>query len=73
MKTFGWQVGVTYGSGRPGGLDYPYFVTLLEEMESNGMNLLSLMMQSYGYFDPDHDGYAWPVRNAALKHYQDTG
>ncbi len=71
MQYFGWQVGVTYGSGRPGGLDYPYFVTLLDEMESNGMNILSLMMQSYNYYDPLHDGYCWPVQNPSLALYRD--
>lgn len=71
MQYFGWQVGVTYGSGKPGGLDYPHFILLLEEMESNGMNLLSLMMQSYSFYDPLHDGYCWPVQNPALAYYRD--
>jgi len=68
----GWQVGITYQSGRPQGLDRDYFMRLLDEMASQRMNLLSLMMMSYGYFDPEHDGYAWPVQNPALQHYQDT-
>ncbi len=71
MKYFGWQVGVTYGSGRPGGLDYAYFVNLLDEMAANSMNMLSLMMQSYGFYDYLHDGYSWPVRNPALAWYRD--
>jgi glycosyl hydrolase family 10 len=72
MQKFGWQVGVTYHSKRPHGLDYEYFINLLNEMEENNMNLLSLMMLSYGYFDPTHDGYCWPVSNPKLKCYQDT-
>ncbi|MFX0099463.1 MAG: hypothetical protein ACFFCS_07770 [Candidatus Hodarchaeota archaeon] len=67
----GWQVGITYGCNRPGGLDHGYMSSLLDEMEDNGMNLLSLMMLSYGYFDPEHDGYCWPVKNPKLKCYKD--
>jgi len=55
----------------PAGLDRDYLLRLLDEMAVNRMNLLSLMMQSYGYFDPAHDGYAWPVRNPRLLPYQD--
>jgi hypothetical protein len=72
LRYVGWQVGVTYQSGRPQGLDRDYLLRLLDEMASHRMNLLSLMMQSYGYYDPDHDGYAWPVRAPALRHYQDA-
>ncbi|MHA1683475.1 MAG: hypothetical protein ACTSUE_21225 [Promethearchaeota archaeon] len=68
----GWQVGVTYGSRRPGGVDKNYMLQLLDEMERHGMNLLSLMMISYGFFDPEHDGYPWPVKNPRLKPYQDN-
>jgi hypothetical protein len=68
----GWQVGVTYQSGRPQGLDRDYFLRLLDEMASRRMNLLSLMMLSYGCYEPEHDGYAWPVRNRALQYYQDS-
>ncbi len=71
MQFFGWQVGVTYGSGRPGGLDHAYFMNLLDEMATNGMNMLSLMMQSYSFYDALHDGYCWPVRNPALAWYRD--
>ncbi len=72
LRYVGWQAGVTYQSGRPQGLDRDYFLRLLDEMAVQRMNLLSLMMLSYGYFDPEHDGYVWPVRNPALKHNQDS-
>nr|MDO8110579.1 hypothetical protein [Candidatus Sigynarchaeota archaeon] len=68
----GWQVGITYQSGRPGGLDHAYMRTLLHEMASHRMNLLSIMMQSYAYYDPQHDGYAWPCQNPKLAWYRDT-
>ena len=71
LQYLGWQVGVTYQSMAPEGLDRDHFLRLLDEMASNRMNLLSLMMQSYGYFDPDHDGYAWPVQNPKLQPYRD--
>jgi hypothetical protein len=40
-------------------------------MHDHGMNYLSLMMQSYAYFDPAHDGYVWPVTNPSLAGYID--
>ena len=40
----GWQVGLTYQSGRPQGLDRDYLMPLLDEMAAHRMNLLSLMM-----------------------------
>ena len=72
LRYVGWQVGVTYQSDRPQGLDRDHFLRLLDEMAAHRMNLLSLMMLSYGYYDPEHDGYAWPVQNPALKCYQDA-
>jgi hypothetical protein len=71
MQFLGWQVGLTYMAPQRGGLDKPYFLALLKEMADHGMNLLSIMMQSYGYFDPGHDGYAWPVQNPKLACYLD--
>ncbi len=58
-------------SGRPAGLDQDYFTRLIDEMDAQGMNLLSIMMQSYGFYDPAHDGYCWPVRNPSLAPYID--
>lgn len=72
LRYVGWQVGLTYQSERPEGLDRDYFLRLLDEMAAQRMNLLSIMMLSYGYYDPGHDGYAWPVRHPALQHYQDA-
>lgn len=72
LKYLGWQVGITYQTPEPGGLDRDYMMRLLDEMSENGMNLLSLMMISYGYYDPNHDGYCWPVRNPKLRHYWDS-
>ncbi len=71
IRYAGWQVGLTYQSDRPQGLDRDYLMRLLDEMAAEKMNLLSLMMQSYAYFDPGHDGYAWPVQNPALHPYTD--
>jgi hypothetical protein len=71
FKYLGWQVGLTYNCGHPGGLTYAYMYNLLDEMAAHRMNLLSIMMQSYGYFDLDHDGYCWPVQNPKLEPYRD--
>ena len=72
LRHLGWQVGVTYQSMTPGGLNRDYLLRLLDEMAANRMNMLNLMMQSYGYFDPDHDGYAWPVQHPRLQPYRDV-
>ncbi|MBN2024114.1 MAG: hypothetical protein JW809_15125 [Pirellulales bacterium] len=71
LRWAGWQVGMTYQSPQPGGMTRDGLMRLVDEMAEHRMNLLSLMMQSYGYFDPGHDGYAWPVRNETLKPYRD--
>ncbi len=71
IQYVGWQVGVTYQAHDPGGVSRDYFMRLLDEMATNRMNMLSLMMLSYAFFDPMHDGYCWPVRNEKLKHYRD--
>jgi hypothetical protein len=68
----GWILGLTYGTKTPGGIDYQHCIHLLDEMHHNRMNLLSVMMQSYGFFDPMHDGYAWPVQHPKLQCYLDT-
>jgi len=67
LRYVGWQVGVTYQSPEPGGMSRDDLLRLLDEMAAQRMNLLSLMMLSYAYFDPNHDGYGWPVQNAKLK------
>ncbi len=35
------------------------------------MNLLSLMLTTYSYFDPDHDGFCWLVRRKGLRSYRE--
>ena len=72
IKYVGWQIGVTYQAPDPHGLSRDYLLRLLDEMAANRMNLLSLMMISYGVFDAVHDGYCWPVRNEKLRHYRDA-
>jgi hypothetical protein len=67
LKYVGWQVGVTYQATAPGGMTRDELMRLLDEMVAQRMNLLSLMMLSYRYFDANHDGYCWPVRNPKLK------
>ncbi len=67
LKYLGWQVGLTYQAPMPSGLNHDYLIRLLDEMNKNGMNMLSLMMISYGYYDPNHDGYCWPVQNSKLR------
>ncbi|MGD9128070.1 MAG: hypothetical protein PVH19_11895, partial [Planctomycetia bacterium] len=63
----GWQVGITYQTKEPGGMTRDDLMRLLDEMAKHRMNLLSLMMLSYGVFDATHDGYCWPVKNPKLK------
>jgi len=46
LRYVGWQIGVTYQSDKPQGLDRDYFLRLLDEMASHRMNLLSIMMLS---------------------------
>lgn len=67
----GWQIGITYEADMPSGNTLPKMVALLDEMACNGMNILSLMMTSYAYFDPAHDGFAWPVQNKRLECFRD--
>ncbi|NMC08335.1 MAG: hypothetical protein GYA24_24220, partial [Candidatus Lokiarchaeota archaeon] len=62
---------MSYCAPEPGGVTYDHLHGLLHEMHDHGMNYLSLMMQSYAYFDPVHDGYAWPVQNPGLAAYID--
>lgn len=67
----GWQVGITYESASPQGNSLEKMLRLLDEMAQGGMNLLSLMMTSYAYFDPSHDGFSWPVKNESLECFRD--
>lgn len=72
MKYVGWQVGVTYQAKAPGGLSRDDLMHLLDDMARHRMNLLSLQMISYAHFDPNHDGYCWPVTNPRLKPLWDS-
>jgi hypothetical protein len=72
MKHLGWLVGVTYQAASRGGVTREHLLRLLDEMAGGGMNLLDLMMLSFAWFDPGHDGYCWPVRNERLRHYWDA-
>ncbi|MBN1584614.1 MAG: hypothetical protein JXA89_28160 [Anaerolineae bacterium] len=66
----GWQVGINYQA--PGqGVDWPSLKQVIDRSTDAGMNLISLMMVSYGYYCPEHDGYAWPVSNPRLAPLQD--
>ena len=71
FRYLGWQAGLTYQTAAPEGVDRDHFLRLLDEMAENGMNALSLMMLSYGFYDPGHDGYAWPVGSEKLECYRD--
>jgi hypothetical protein len=35
------------------------------------MNFISFMLVSYSFFDPEHDGFCWPVRRKGLLCYRD--
>jgi hypothetical protein len=72
LKYMGWQVGVTYQAKAPGGLTRDEMMRLLDDMARHRMNLLSLQMISYAFFDPNHDGYCWPVANPKLKPLWDS-
>jgi len=72
LRHLGWQVGLTYQAAAAGGVGRGHLLRLLDEMAEHGMNTLSLMMQSYGCYDPDHDGYAWPVQHEKLRPYRDS-
>lgn len=67
----GWQLGITYQAPGPQGIDWPYLKDVIDRSADAGMNLLSLMMLSYAYHDPEHDGYAWPVTNPLLEPLKD--
>ncbi|MBN2557581.1 MAG: hypothetical protein JXB33_02360 [Clostridia bacterium] len=68
----GWQVGISYESPEPEGAGLDKMLGLLDEMARHEMNLISLMMTGYAYFDPGHDGFCWPVNNARLECLRDA-
>jgi hypothetical protein len=71
LRYLGWQVGIIYQTPAAGGMTRDDLWRLIDEMASHRMNLLSLMMLSYAFFDPQHDGYCWPVQNPKLEHNRD--
>ncbi|HBO43945.1 MAG TPA: hypothetical protein DD670_08445 [Planctomycetaceae bacterium] len=72
LKYVGWEVGVTYQATEPGGLSRDDMMRLLDAMARHRMNLLSLQMLGFGHFDPQHDGYCWPVANPKLRPLWDS-
>ena len=70
FRHLGWQVGLSYQTPRPEGKRPEELCRLTGEMRDGGMNLLSLMLVSYSYFD-DHDGFCWPTRRKSLRCYRD--
>ncbi|NQT51195.1 hypothetical protein HQ576_04060 [bacterium] len=70
LRHLGWQVGLSYQTPRPEGKRPEELRQLIREMRGHGMNLLSLMLISYAYFD-DHDGFCWPPRRKSLRCYRD--
>jgi hypothetical protein len=68
----GWQVGINYQAPGPEGVSLAYLKEVIDRSADAGMNFISLMMLSYAYFCPEHDGYAWPVRNPRLLPLKDT-
>ena len=71
FELVGWQVGLSYETPRREGLSKDYLLRLLDEMATQRMNLLSLVMVSQAYHDPLHDGYTWPVQDPSLRCYLD--
>ncbi len=70
LRHLGWQVGLSYQTPRPEGKRPEELRQLIREMRDHGMNLLSLMLISYSYFD-SHDGFCWPPRRKSLRCYRD--
>ena len=70
FRHLGWQVGLSYQTPRSEGKRPEELRRLIREMCDHGMNLLSLMLVSYSYFD-DHDGFCWPTRRKSLRCYRD--
>ncbi len=67
LKYIGWMTSPNYQIPNEAGYTEKDFWRLLNEMSDNGMNFLSLHMESQSYYDPRHDGLAWPPRNSRLK------
>ena len=70
LRYLGWQVGLSYQTPRPEGKRPEEMRRLVREMRDNGMNMLSLVLISYSYYDT-HDGFCWPTRRKSLRCYRD--
>lgn len=68
----GWQIGINYQTPDPEGVTLNYVKDLIDRSADSGMNFISLMMLSYAYFCPEHDGYAWPVKHPKLEPLKDA-
>ncbi|NLS91837.1 MAG: twin-arginine translocation signal domain-containing protein [Planctomycetaceae bacterium] len=71
FRYLGWQLGLSYQASRPEGRRPEELRQLLREMRDHGMNFISFMLVSYSFFDPEHDGFDWPVRREGLLSYRD--
>ncbi len=68
----GWQIGINYQAPDPVGVTFDYLRDVIDRSADVGMNFVSFMMISYEIHCPEHDGYAWPVRNPRLKPLKET-
>lgn len=68
----GWQIGINYQAPDPNGVTFDYVKDVIDRSADAGMNFISFMMVSHAYHCPDHDGYAWPVRNRRLAPLRDA-
>ncbi len=71
FRYLGWQLGLSYQASAPEGRRPEELRQLLREMRDHGMNFISFMLVSYRFFDPEHDGFDWPVRRGGLLSYRD--
>ena len=71
FRYLGWQLGLSYQTPRPEGKRPEELRRLIAEMRAGGMNLLSIMLIGYSYYDEQHDGFCWPTRRKSLRCYRD--
>ena len=72
LKYLGWWTGLTYQAVKKEGLDKNYLLRLLDEMKENNMNILTIYLESLGYYDSLHEGITWPVKNKKLECNMDS-
>ena len=71
FRYLGWMVGLSYQTPRPEGKRPEELRRLIREMQDHGMNFISFMLVGYSFYDPNHDGFCWPVRRKGLFSYRD--